>query len=187
MCGYVVVLLWFCHPEAGLMVRSGLLLSTLFSAPVNPVLIYMRLVFWTLYVCMYVSKIPLWVNKHAWPVDVVYLYLGCRNQRQDSDPRHGVPLWGGHAGYQAGVSAAVREVTVHCHLCTSHTHMYNTLHNPYALFTYVTLEHKTSLKSLGYICSNSQKYIVCVKIIDFSFMPKIIRILSKDEVNFKLK
>ncbi len=32
----------------------------------------------------------------------------------------------------------------------------------------VTLDHKTSLKSLGYICSNSQKYIVWVKI-DFSF------------------
>ncbi len=41
----------------------------------------------------------------------------------------------------------------------------------------VSLEHKSSLKSLGYICSNSQKYIVWVKIIDFSFMPKIIRIL----------
>uniref|UniRef100_A0A671NV83 60S ribosomal export protein NMD3 n=1 Tax=Sinocyclocheilus anshuiensis TaxID=1608454 RepID=A0A671NV83_9TELE len=33
------------------------------------------------------------------------------------------------------------------------------------------------LKSLGHICSNSQQYIVWVKIIDFSFMPKIIRIL----------
>ncbi len=47
---------------------------------------------------------------------------------------------------------------------------------------YVTLDHKTSRKSLGYICSNSQKYIVWVKIIDFSFMPKIIRILNKDHV-----
>ncbi len=28
---------------------------------------------------------------------------------------------------------------------------------------YVTLDHKTSHKSLGYICSNSQKYIVWVK------------------------
>ncbi len=28
-----------------------------------------------------------------------------------------------------------------------------------------------------YICSTSKKYIVRVKIIDFSFMPKIIRIL----------
>ncbi len=37
---------------------------------------------------------------------------------------------------------------------------------------YVTLDHKTSLNSLGYICSNSQKYIEWVKIIDFSFMPK---------------
>ncbi len=43
---------------------------------------------------------------------------------------------------------------------------------------YVTLDHKPSLKSLGYICSNSQKYIVWVKIIDFFFMPKIIRTLS---------
>uniref|UniRef100_A0A671QW84 M-protein, striated muscle-like n=1 Tax=Sinocyclocheilus anshuiensis TaxID=1608454 RepID=A0A671QW84_9TELE len=33
--------------------------------------------------------------------------------------------------------------------------------------TYVTLEHKSSLKSLGYICSNSQQYIVWVKIINF--------------------
>ncbi len=47
------------------------------------------------------------------------------------------------------------------------------------LATYVTLEHKTSLKLLGYICTDSQKYIVWVKIIDFSFMPKIIRTLSK--------
>ncbi len=41
------------------------------------------------------------------------------------------------------------------------------------LFENVWLEHKTSLKSLGYICSNSQKYIVWVKIIDFSFMLKL--------------
>ncbi len=40
-------------------------------------------------------------------------------------------------------------------------------------------------QSLGYICSNSQKYIVCVKIIDFSFMPKIIKILSKDHVPWR--
>ncbi len=49
----------------------------------------------------------------------------------------------------------------------------------------MTLEHKISLKSLGYICSNSQKCVVCVKIIDFSFMPKIIRILSKDHVPWR--
>ncbi len=47
---------------------------------------------------------------------------------------------------------------------------------------YVTLDHKTSLKSLGYICSNRQKYIAWVNIIDFYFMPKIIRTLSKDNV-----
>ncbi len=34
----------------------------------------------------------------------------------------------------------------------------------------------------AYIFNSSQKYIVWVKIIDFSFMPKIIRILSKDHV-----
>ncbi len=50
---------------------------------------------------------------------------------------------------------------------------------------YVTLDHKTSLKSHGYIYSNSQQYIVWVKIIDFSFMPKIIRILSKDHVPWR--
>ncbi len=48
--------------------------------------------------------------------------------------------------------------------------------------TNATLDHKTSLKSLGYIYSNSQKYTVWVKINDFSFMPKIISILSKDHV-----
>ncbi len=47
-------------------------------------------------------------------------------------------------------------------------------HTFYSL--YVTLDHKTSLKSLGYICSKGQKYIVWDKIIDFYFMPKIIRI-----------
>ncbi len=46
----------------------------------------------------------------------------------------------------------------------------------------VTLEHKSSLKSLEYICSNSQKYIVWVKIIDFYFMLEIVRTLSKDHV-----
>ena len=48
--------------------------------------------------------------------------------------------------------------------------------------SYVTLDHKTSLMLHGYICGNSQQNIVWVKIIDFSFMPKIIRILSKDHV-----
>ncbi len=38
-------------------------------------------------------------------------------------------------------------------------------------------EHKTSHKQHEYICSNSQKYIVWVKIIKIFFMPKIIRIL----------
>ncbi len=32
-------------------------------------------------------------------------------------------------------------------------------------FSNVTLEHKTRIKSLGYICSNSQKYMVRVKMI----------------------
>ncbi len=41
------------------------------------------------------------------------------------------------------------------------------------------MDHKTSHKQHGFICSNSQKYIVWVKIIDFSFMPKIIMILIK--------
>ncbi len=49
---------------------------------------------------------------------------------------------------------------------------------------YVTLDHKSSFKSLGYICSNSQKYILWVKMIDLTFMPKIIRILSKYHVTW---
>ncbi len=41
----------------------------------------------------------------------------------------------------------------------------------------MTLEHRSSHKQHGDIYSNSQKYIVWVKIIHFYFMPKIIRIL----------
>ncbi len=51
-----------------------------------------------------------------------------------------------------------------------------------SLLSYVTLDHKTSLKSHRYICSNRQQYIVWVKMIHFSFMPKVSRILSKDHV-----
>jgi len=41
----------------------------------------------------------------------------------------------------------------------------------------MTLEHKYSHTQHRYICSNSQQYIVWLKIIHFSFMPKKIRIL----------
>ncbi len=37
---------------------------------------------------------------------------------------------------------------------------------------HVTLDHKTSLKSLGYICSNSQKYIEWVQNYRFFFYAK---------------
>ncbi len=37
---------------------------------------------------------------------------------------------------------------------------------------YVTLEHKRSVKSLEYICSNSQKYIEWVKSINFLLWQK---------------
>ncbi len=47
---------------------------------------------------------------------------------------------------------------------------------------YVTLDHKTCLKSHGYVRSNSQQYIVCVIIIYFSFVTTFIRILSKEHV-----
>ncbi len=53
----------------------------------------------------------------------------------------------------------------------------------YSIF--VNLDHKTRLKSLGYICSNSQKYMVWVKIIDFSFMPKIFSSVCKDHVPWR--
>ncbi len=52
--------------------------------------------------------------------------------------------------------------------CTYRKLHHAILNNP----LYVTLDHKTSLKSLGYICSNSQKYIVWVNIIDFLFYDK---------------
>ncbi len=44
---------------------------------------------------------------------------------------------------------------------------------------------KNGLKSLGYIYSNSQKYRV--KIIDYSFMPKIIRILRSCSMKVSCK
>ncbi len=51
------------------------------------------------------------------------------------------------------------------------------LYEIYFICLYVSLEHKSSHKQHSYICSNSQQYIVWVKIIHFYFMPKIIRIL----------
>ncbi len=47
----------------------------------------------------------------------------------------------------------------------------------------LTLEHKPVLSR--YICSNSQQYTVWVKITDFYFMSKIIRILSKNHVPWR--
>ncbi len=47
---------------------------------------------------------------------------------------------------------------------------------------FVTLEHKTSHKTLGYIFVAIAKNTLWVKIIHFSFMPKIIRTLSKGHV-----
>lgn len=85
-------------------------------------------VFWTLYTCT--SSFPvrkLWLrvtvgsNRHCTHDDDVFFHVGCGHQRQDSDPHHGDPLWGGHAGHQTGVSASVREVALHSHLCKSHT------------------------------------------------------------------
>ncbi len=38
------------------------------------------------------------------------------------------------------------------------------------------LQHKSSLKSLGYICNNSQQYIVWVKIIIFLLCQKSLNI-----------
>ncbi len=42
---------------------------------------------------------------------------------------------------------------------------------------YMTLEHRRSHKQHRYICSNSQQYIVWLKMINVYFMPKVIRIL----------
>ncbi len=62
-----------------------------------------------------------------------------------------------------------------------HTHIYIYICK-LCLCVCEALDHETSLKSLGHICSNSQKYIVWVKIINFYFMPQIIKILSRDHV-----
>ncbi len=44
--------------------------------------------------------------------------------------------------------------------------------NKWQFLLHVTLEHKNSLKSLGYICSNSQKYIVFAQNYTFLFYAK---------------
>ncbi len=72
-----------------------------------------------------------------------------------------------------------KEVSLHCILPGT---LHYIIHFKYL---YLTLDNKTNLKSLRYICSNSQKYTAWVKIIDFSFMPKIIRTLSKDHVPWR--
>ncbi len=64
-----------------------------------------------------------------------------------------------------------------CHTLSSINKTCSLVHGLKYILIYVTLEHKSSVKSLGYIYNNRQQYIVWVKIIDFSFMPKIIRIL----------
>ncbi len=50
---------------------------------------------------------------------------------------------------------------------------------------YVTLDYKTSLKSLGYICSNSQNRLYESKWSIFLLCQKKIRILSKDHVPWR--
>ncbi len=55
---------------------------------------------------------------------------------------------------------------------------------------YVTLDHKTSLKSLGYIFNNSQKYIVWVKMIHFLLCQKslgyYVKIMVHEEILYIL-
>ncbi len=53
------------------------------------------------------------------------------------------------------------------------------------LSLYVTLDHKTSLSRWDIFVAIAKNTLYGPKLIDFSFMPKIIRILSKDYfVNF---
>ncbi len=66
--------------------------------------------------------------------------------------------------------------------CCASSQMHNKLRMENSI---IICDHKTSLKSLGYIFSNSQKYILWLKMIDFYFMPKLIRILSKDHVPWR--
>ncbi len=50
------------------------------------------------------------------------------------------------------------------------------------LYIYVTLDHKPVISSTGIFETIANIYIVWAKMIDFSFMPKPIMILSKDHV-----
>ncbi len=53
------------------------------------------------------------------------------------------------------------------------------------MFTYVTLDHKTSLKSLSIFVAIAKKNIEWIKFIIIYFMAKIIRILIKDYVPWR--
>ncbi len=46
----------------------------------------------------------------------------------------------------------------------------------------MTLEHKTSLKSLGYICSNSQKYIINVALTEINEVEVLKMIKTKTHI-----
>ncbi len=48
-----------------------------------------------------------------------------------------------------------------CHTLSSINKTCSLVHGLEYILIYVTLEHKNSVESLGYIYSNSQKYIVC--------------------------
>ncbi len=78
----------------------------------------------------------------------------------------------------------VQSVYIYIYIYTTNTFIFSHFYHRIRQKIYVTLDHKSSLKSLGYICSNSQKYILWAKMIDLTFMPKIIRILSKYNVTW---
>ncbi len=52
-------------------------------------------------------------------------------------------------------------------------------------FLYVTLDHKTSLNSTIILVAIAKNTLFGSKIIDFSIMPKVIRMLSKDHVPWR--
>ncbi len=76
----------------------------------------------------------------------------------------------GHCGLSAQIQTLKATQLQICH-------RYVSLFCMTEIKSYVSLEHKSSHKQHMYICGNIQQYIVWVKIIKCSFMPKIIRIL----------
>ncbi len=155
------------------------------------------LLFFVQYVAVQHTR-RLWANRNsAMPLTSQSVWIDSENTEspsQQTTDEKTQGLWTAGATGEteglAGITGAKLNSSMQIKTMHSHGEGYNVSSNAcftfiaYLLLRFVTLDHKTCLKSLRHICSNSPKYIVWVKIIDFSFMPKIIRTLKEHFIFF---